>query len=181
VLSLIATGLSLFLPYLSRILIDDALIGRDPGSLVVVVVAFAVVTLTSFGLNVVSGLRYTRVSAEILFDMRLDVYHHLQRLSPRFHARMPLGQIMSRINSDIGEIQRVAAETALAWLGNVAFLVGTVGMLLWLDAQLFLASLVVVPPAVWALVRYRRRLETATALMRERSASAGRMTRSSMP
>ena len=51
-----------------------------------------------------------RVSAEILFDMRLALYRHLQRLSPRFYARTRLGDIVSRINNDIGEIQRVAAE-----------------------------------------------------------------------
>ncbi len=55
------------------------------------------------------------------------MYRHLQRLSPRFYARTRLGDIMSRINNDIGEIQRVAAEAALAWVGNVLFLVGTVG------------------------------------------------------
>ena len=67
------------------------------------------------------------MSADILFDMRLAMYRHLQRLSPRFYARTRLGDIMSRINNDIGEIQRIAAETALAWVGNVLFLVGTVG------------------------------------------------------
>ena len=76
------------------------------------------VTLLGFVLNVVSGLRYTRVSAEILFDMRLALFRHLQRLSPRYYARTPLGQIVSRLNSDIGEIQRVAAEIALAWIGQ---------------------------------------------------------------
>ena len=38
-----------------------------------------------------------------------------------------MGEIVSRINNDIGEIQRMAAETALAWVGNVLFLVGSVG------------------------------------------------------
>ena len=80
-----------------------------------------------FVLNVVSGLWYTRVSAEILFDMRRELYEHLQRLSPRFYARTRLGDIVSRINNDIGEIQRVAAESALAWVGNVLFLAGSVG------------------------------------------------------
>ena len=47
---------------------------------------------------------------------------------------------MSRINNDIGEIQRIAAETALAWVGNVLFLVGTVGMLVWLDCAAVPAS-----------------------------------------
>jgi ATP-binding cassette subfamily B protein len=173
VLSIIGTALSLVLPYLSKILIDDALIGRDSAALVRTVLAFAVLTLTSFALNVVSGLRYTRTSAEILFDMRLALFRHLQRLSPRFYATMPLGQIASRINSDIGEIQRVAAELLLAWVGNVLYLVGTVVILLTLDAPLFLVSLALLPPALLALVRYRRRLEQAIAAMRDRSASIG--------
>src|SRR5687767_3424145 len=173
VLSLAGTALTLYTPYLSRDLVDDALLGRSTSALYRIIGTFAVITLLSFALNVVSGLRYTRVSAEILFEMRLDLYRHLQRLSPRFYARMPLGQIVSRINSDISEIQRVAAEVALAWIGNVLFLVGTTAMLIYLDARLFLVSIALFPPALWTLVRYRRRLEGAVAEMRDRSAGIG--------
>jgi len=172
-LNLAGTALALYVPYLTRTLVDDALLGGDLDALIRVVGLFLAVTAASFGLNVASGLRYTKVSAEILFDMRLAVYRHLQRLSPRFFARTPLGEIMSRINNDVGEIQRVLADTALAWVGNVAFLVGTVGMLLWLDWRLFLAAAVLLPPAIWALVRYRRRLEVRVRVMRERSADIG--------
>ena len=134
---------------------------------------FAAVTVASFAVNVVSGLRYTRVSADILFDMRLEMYRHLQRLSPRFYARTRLGDIMSRINNDIGEIQRIAAETALAWVGNVLFLAGTMVMLAWLDVRLFLLTVATAPFGVWALVRYRTRLEGEVAALRQRSADIG--------
>ena len=172
-LSLIGTALSLFLPYLSKALVDRALIGRDTGALVRIVGAFAGLTLASFALNVASGLRYTRVSAEILFDMRLALFRHLQRLSPRFYARVPLGQIVSRINNDISEIQRVAAEVALAWVGNVLFLVGSIVILLSLDPLLFFLSLALLPAALFALVRYRRKLEESVAVVRDRSAGIG--------
>ena len=172
-LNLAGTALALYIPFLTRDLIDDALLGRDFDALVRIVVLFSAITVASFVLNVVSGLRYTKVSAEILFDMRLVVYRHLQRLSPRFYARTPLGDIMSRLNNDVGEIQRVLSDTVLAWLGNVAFLLGAVGMLLWLDWQLFLAAAALLPPAIWALVRYRRRLEVRVRVMRERSADIG--------
>ena len=172
-LSLASTVLSLYLPYLSIGLVDGALLGGDAGVLQRIVLLFVLITLASFALNVVSGLRYTRVSAEILFDMRLALYRHLQRLSPHFYARKRLGDIVSRINNDIGEIQRVAAETALAWIGNVLFLVGSLAMLIWLDASLFLISLLLLPPSLWALVRYRRRLEGRVATLRERSADIG--------
>ena len=175
VLALSAAGtlLTLTLPYFSKLLVDDAFLGRDTGMLVRIVGLFLLVTVLSFLMNVVSGLRYTRVSAEILFDMRLALYRHLQRLSPRFYARMPLGQIISRLNNDIGEIQRVAAETVLAWLGSAIMLVGTVGMLAFLDWKLFLVSVLFLPGAVWALIRYRRLLERAVAVLRDRSADIG--------
>lgn len=172
-LSLLGTTLSLYLPYLSKGLIDKALLGRDWIALLRIVSLFAALTVASFFLNVISGLRYTRVSAEILFDMRLALYRHLQRLSPRFYARTRLGDIVSRINNDIGEIQRVAAESVLAWVGNVLYLIGTIVMLVWLDARLFLAGVALLPLSIWILSRYRRVLEAKIALMRQASAGIG--------
>jgi len=172
-ISVVSTGLTLYLPLLSREFFDRAVMGRDAAYLMRLAVTFAGLTAVSFGLNVVSGLRYTRVSADILFDMRLQMYRHLQRMSPRFYARFRMGDIMSRINNDIGEIQRVAAEAALAWVGNGLFLVGTTAMLVWLDWRLFLVTAATAPLALVALVYYRRRLERRIAVMRDCSADIG--------
>jgi len=172
-ISLVSTGLSLVTPYLSKDLVDRALVGRDLAALQRIVLLFAVLGVSSYALNVVSGLRYTRVSAEILFDMRLALYEHLQRLSPRFYARTRMGDIVARINSDIGEIQRVAAEAALAWVGNVLFLVGCAVMLVWLDWKLALFTAGVMPISLAALVYYRRRLEARVATVRQKSADIG--------
>lgn len=173
VLSLVSTALALFLPYLFRAFIDRALVGKDSAALARIVVQFFAITLASFALNVISGLRYTKVSADILFDMRLALFRHLQALPPRFYARMPLGQIVSRLNNDIGEIQRVATDVALSWVSNVLFLMGTVVILLMLDPLLFLTSLALLPLALWALVRYRSKLEASITVLREESAGIG--------
>lgn len=173
VLSLAGTVLTLVLPYLSKVMVDDALIVGDFDVLLRIVALFVGITAVSFVLNVLSGMRYTKVSADILFDMRLELYRHLQALSPRFYARTPLGDIVSRINGDIGEIQRVISEAALAWFGQVIALVGTVAMLLYLDWQLFLVGILTLPPSLWALMRYRRQLEDRVRVLRERSADIG--------
>jgi ATP-binding cassette subfamily B protein len=172
-LSLVSTLAAIYLPYLTRELVDGALLGRDPRALARVAFAFAAATLLGYALNVASGMRYTRVSAAVLFDMRLALYRHLQSLSPRFYARTRLGEIVSRINNDIAEVQRIAAETALAWVGNVLFLAGTIFMLVWLDARLFLLCAAFLPPSLWALVRYRARLGARVATMRQASADIG--------
>jgi ATP-binding cassette, subfamily B, bacterial len=173
VVSLVSTVLSLFVPYLARLLVDRGLLGRDTEALGRTILLFAALTLGSFVLNVVSGLVYTNASAYILFDMRLALFRHLQKLSPRFYAGMPIGQVATRINADMAEIQRVAAEVALAWVGNLFFLVGTVVILIRLDTVLFGITLIMIPPALWALVAYRRQLEKGVADMRDRSADIG--------
>lgn len=172
-ISVLSTALSLFLPYLTKILVDDALIARSGAALRQTVLLFLAAAVAGFALSVVSGLAYARLSAEILFDMRRDVYEHLQRLSPRFWASTRLGDVVSRINSDVGEIQRIVAETALAWFGNTLFLAGSIVVLVWLDWRLFLIGAAALPPAAWALVLYRRRLERRTKDLRERSADLG--------
>ena len=172
-ISFVSTGATLAMPYLSKDLIDYALVGRDANALRRIVTMFAVLGVAGFVLNVISGLRYTRVSAEILFDMRLAMYQHLQRLSPRFYARTRLGDIVSRLNNDISEIQRVAAEAALAWVGNVLFLAGSLVMMVWLDWRLSLVALAPLPISLLALGFYRRRLEGRIADLRQRSSDIG--------
>ena len=172
-ISLVSTATTLVIPYLSKDLIDEALIGRDLEALRRIVAWFIGLGVVGFALNTISGLRYTRVSAEILFDMRLSLYAHLQRLSPRYYARTRLGDIVSRLNNDISEIQRVAAEAALAWVGNVLFLIGSLVMMLWLDWRLALIALAPLPISLLALAYYRRMLEGRVAELRQRSADIG--------
>jgi ATP-binding cassette, subfamily B, bacterial len=107
VLGLFSTAVGLVQPYISRLLIDDALLRRNLHALTVIAIAMVVVTVVGFAFNIASSYFYIRLSAETLFDMRLAVYRHLQQLSPRYFAQRKLGDIVSRINNDIGEVQRV--------------------------------------------------------------------------
>jgi ATP-binding cassette, subfamily B, bacterial len=172
-LSGLNTALTLTIPYLTKLLVDGALLGRDPDALYWTVALFVLSSIGGFALTAIIGLRYTAVSADVLFDMRLALYRHLQRLSPRFYARTPLGDILARVNNDVGEIQRVAAESLLAWVGNVLFLAGSVAAMFWLDVRLALVGLALVPLAVWALVRTRATLAGHIRNMREASAAIG--------
>jgi len=172
-LSGVSTALSLALPYLSKTLIDTALVGKNLGALYRTVALFALASIAGFALTAITGLRYTRVSADVLFDMRLALYRHLQRLSPRFYASTPLGDILARVNNDVGEVQRVAAESLLAWVGNVLFLAGSVVAMVWLDLRLALVAFAMVPTSVWALSRVRATLAGRVKTVREASAAIG--------
>lgn len=172
-LSLMATAVTLAQPYLSKLMIDEALLGHNLAALGWIAAATIGVTLGGYALNIASSYKYVKISAAMLFDIRVDLLRHLQMLSPRFYARFRLGDLMSRINSDVSDVQRAAADTLLAALGNVLFLIGSVVLMLWLDWRLFLVGTVLVPLAVLAFVRLQRRLVDITREMRERGADLG--------
>ena len=79
-------------PYISKLLIDDALLRRNLHMLLIVSGLMVGVTVLGFALNILSSYQYVRVSATVLFDMRLALYRHLQTLSPRFWARTQAGR-----------------------------------------------------------------------------------------
>jgi ATP-binding cassette, subfamily B, bacterial len=172
-ISLAATCLNLIQPFISKLLIDSALLKRDMHALVRVASLMFGATTLGFILNVLSSYRYAKVSAAMLFDMRVALFRHLQTLSPRFYAGFRLGDLMSRLNNDVGEVQRVSADTLLSVLSNVVFLVGSVCMMLWLNWRLFLVSVVFVPACVYTFVRYQRQVTFLTKMLRERSADLG--------
>ncbi len=172
-ISLCATGLSLFQPYISKLLIDRALLLHDMHALAWIAGLMFGAVVLGFLLNMLSSYRYVRLSAAMLFDMRLALFRHLQTLSPRFYANYRLGDLMSRLNNDVGEVQRVSADTLLSVLSNVVFLVGSVAMMLWLNWRLFLVSVVLLPGCVLTFLRYQRRLTALTKRLRERSADLG--------
>ena len=172
-ISLLATGVGLVQPYLSKLMIDGALLHHDFGLLVRIAVLVVVVTVVGQMLNVLASYRYVALSAAMLFDIRLALLAHLQRLSPRFYARFRLGDLMSRINSDVSDVQRAAGDTLLAVTGNVLFLIGSLVLMIWLDWRLFVVGTVLVPLATGLFVVLQRRLVAITRAMRERGADLG--------
>jgi len=172
-ISLAATCLSLVQPFISKLLIDTALLKHDMHALIRVASLMFAASVLSFVLNILSSYRYVKVSAAMLFDIRVALFRHLQTLSPRFYARFRLGDLMSRLNNDVSEVQRVSADTLLSVLSNAVFLVGSIFMMVWLNWRLFFVSVVFVPACLYTFLRYQRRLTALTRTLRERSADLG--------
>jgi ATP-binding cassette subfamily B protein len=173
VLGLFSTAVGLAQPYISRLLIDDALLRHNMNALIEIAVLTVAVTVLGFVLNILSSYRYVRISAECLFSMRLAVYSHLQRLAPRYFNKTKMGDLISRINNDISEVQRICSDTLLSVFSNVLFFVGSVAIMIWLNWHLFLLSVMLLPVGVFALRHYQGRLTVQTRTLRERSADLG--------
>lgn len=169
-LSVVASGLVLLQPWLTKLLIDDGLLAKDYGMLVTMAAAMIAVGIFSTALSGINRYLHTRLSGRILFNLRENLYAHLQTLSPQFYGGRRIGDILSRLDGDVSQIQRFAVDSLFSALSSVLGLVGALALLVTLSWQLSLLVLVMLPLEVLWLRWMRRKVERQTRVIRERSA-----------
>jgi len=169
-LSFCASILVLAQPWLTKTLIDDGLLAKDFPVLVMVAGAMIVVGLVGTALSGLNRYLHTRLSGRILFSLRDALYRHLQTLSPSFFGRRRIGDLMSRLDGDVAEIQRFAVDSLFSAVSSVIGLVGALVLLLTLSWKLSLLVALLIPLDVLWLRWMRRKVEREARGLRERSA-----------
>lgn len=169
-LSLGASLLALAQPWLVKTLIDEGLLAKDYQTLWHMAAIMIAAGLLGTVLAGVNRYLHTRLSGRILFALRDDLYRHLQQLSPTFYGRRRIGDILSRLDGDVAEIQRFAVDSLFSAVSAVIGLVGAVALMLMLSWQLSLLLALLVPIEVLWLRWMRRKVEREVRNLRERSA-----------
>ncbi|MCF1489822.1 ABC transporter ATP-binding protein/permease [Pseudomonas sp. AA27] len=169
-LSLGASLLALAQPWLVKTLIDEGLLAKDYQTLWHMAAIMIVAGLLGTVLAGVNRYLHTRLSGRILFALRDDLYRHLQRLSPTFYGRRRTGDILSRLDGDVAEIQRFAVDSLFSAVSALIGLVGAVALMLMLSWQLSLLLALLIPLEVLWLRWMRRKVEREVRSLRERSA-----------
>lgn len=170
VLSLCASLLVLAQPWLTKTLIDKGLLGKDYPLLLSISFAMIAVGIAGTVLGGINRYLHTYLSGRILYALRGALYDHLQQLSPDFYGRRRIGDLLSRLDGDVAEIQRFALDSMFSAVSSVIGLVGAVALMLTLSWQLSLIVLVLIPLEVLWLRWMRRKVERDTRLLRECSA-----------
>jgi len=168
-LSLMATGLSLLQPWLTKWLIDDGLLAQEFRTVVVCSMLLVATALLGALLGGFNRRFYVQLSGRVLFSLREDLHRHLQRLSPAFFARNRSGEVLTRLDGDVAEIQRFATDTLLAGFTSSLGLLGALLLMATLSWELSLLAFVLLPAQLLFLQRMRPRIERQTRTIRERT------------
>jgi ATP-binding cassette, subfamily B, bacterial len=169
-LSFSNTILGLLQPIFTKILIDDVLLPRNLRLLWMLSGIMIAVTLVSYVLGAFNRYYYTSVTARVLFNLRQHLFEHLQALPMRFHIRAKVGDLLSRLNSDIAEVQSMLTDTGFSFIANAFTLFAATGFLLWLNWRLFLLSLTLVPLQLYGVMKFRPLIVNQTRAVRELNA-----------
>ena len=175
-LGLVAAGLSLVPPWLTKLVIDDGLVAGNATALVRWSVWLFVAGVVALALGALASVLHMRASVVMLADLRARLAGAVLGRSPAWRARHQTGDLLTRLDGDAGEVQQFAFNALLAGSGSILRLVGGAAMLFVLNPTLAAVACVVAPVELaflaWARPRTERLAHKARA---ERGVFAGRL------
>ncbi|MEC8959032.1 MAG: ABC transporter ATP-binding protein, partial [Chloroflexota bacterium] len=137
-------------PWLMMMGITWAVEPENVPRLHIIGLVFLGVTILHFGANFVQFIYMPKVGQGILYSLRTGMFNHLQELSPSFFHRTPVGRIMSRSQSDVLQLQETF-ELIVQSFSDLLSLVGIIAFMLFIDWQLALVSMSILPVLFFVL------------------------------
>jgi ATP-binding cassette, subfamily B, multidrug efflux pump len=170
VLLLTGAGLALIGPLLTQRALDVAMPARDLGLLGTLAAAFFGVLFVEFVVEYGQALTTAFIGQRVMFDLRMRLFGHLQRLSIGFFDRNPVGRLMTRVTSDVETLNELFSAGVVSVLGDIVTLLAIMIVMLLLDWRLALVAFAVIP-FVWVTAAlFRRHVREAFREIRHRLA-----------
>ncbi|HEX4483668.1 MAG TPA: ABC transporter ATP-binding protein [Solirubrobacteraceae bacterium] len=142
---LLGTAASLAPPLLARAAIDDGIERHDFNKLLLVVIAFLVSALVVWGMTYAQTFLVGWVGQRALADLRIRIFTHLQTLPIGFYESRPAGVLISRMTNDVEALDSLVTDSVVTLFQSGLTLIGTIGILLYLDVKLALITFCVLP------------------------------------
>jgi ATP-binding cassette subfamily B protein len=137
--------LQLAQPYLMKVAIDDYIAVRNLQGLEMLAAVYVAVLVAGFALEYIQTWTLQMTGQRIMFDMRMQIYGHLQRLDVQYYDRNPVGRLMTRVTTDVDVLNELFTAGVVAVFGDVFTLAGIMIVMLGMDWRLALASFLVLP------------------------------------
>ncbi len=144
-LILIQSGIGLLTPLIFRDLIDHTLPSGDAPRLNVLALALVLIPVFSSLIGIVIRRANSRIGEGVIYDLRVSLFSHLQRMSLRFFTNTKSGELMSRLNSDVVNAQNAISDTIIGIITQAVQLVATLLVMLALEWRLTILGLLVFP------------------------------------
>jgi ATP-binding cassette subfamily B multidrug efflux pump len=142
-------------PLLTMLAIDKYIAAADAAGLAVVAAAYVLTLAVKFATEFIQALMLQRTGQRIMFDMRMEIFTHLQNLSPSFYDRNPVGRLITRVVTDVDVLNELFSSGLVSVFGDVFTLLGIIVAMLLLDWRMALMTMTVLPFIALATAVFR--------------------------
>jgi ATP-binding cassette subfamily B protein len=143
-------------PWLTKLAIDRYIAAGDLDGVTRIALAFLALLVASFLLEFGQTWLSQMLGQRIMFDLRLEIYGKLQRLSLNYYDRHPVGRLMTRVTSDVDALNDLFSAGVVAVFGDVIMLIGILVVLVTMDWRLALVAFSVLPLIAFVTQWFRR-------------------------
>ncbi len=155
---LVTTGLGLLTPLIFRDLIDRTLPSGDVGRLNVLAFGLILIPILTSLIGVYTRKLNATIGEGVIYDLRVSLFGHLQRMSLRFFTNTKAGELMSRLNNDVVSAHSAISDTIAAIVVNVIEVIATLAVMLALEWRLTILGVLVLPVFIIVAQRMGKRL-----------------------
>ncbi len=158
----VLAGIGVVPAFLFKVLVDDALGSKDKQLVLELATAFVGVAFANAALGVLQRWYSATVGEGLIYDMRVALFDHVQRLPISFFTRVQTGALMSRMNGDVVGAQQAVTNTIGTVVQNIITLAITLSVMFTLEWRLTLLTLVALPAFIVPARRIGRKLQVIT-------------------
>ena len=160
-LTLLGVIVGLVEPLLLRAAIDRGMVGKDLRVLGLVLGIFFAIRFAQKYASRAQIRVSNELGQKVLYDLRQELFEHVESLPFSFFDHRPVGKIISRITNDVNHIGNLASSVIINLVSQMISLFGIIGIMLWLNARMALVSFTTLPFLVLVLTKLRWSLEKA--------------------
>ncbi len=159
---IVISGLSVLPAILIRLLVDEAIPNGDIAQLTLLGLGMILVPFINAVIGVAQRWVSSRVGEGIIFDLRRELFAHLQRMSLRFFTATKTGELMNRLNSDVVGAQQAITGTFVSIVSNVISVIVILFVMVQADWRLTLLAVAALPLFVLPARRVAKVLRRVT-------------------
>jgi len=171
VLLALSAGLGLAGPYLVKVAIDDGILAGNGAKLLGSVLLYALFLGLEYATAYAQAIVVAMLGQRFMYDLRMQLFSHMEKLSLRFFDRNPVGRLVTRMTSDVETLNEMFTGGLIAIFGDVFLLIGIMIFLLILNWRLALVTLSVLPFIFLFTIYFRTRLRANFRQVRKRIAA----------
>jgi ATP-binding cassette subfamily B protein len=153
-------------PYLIKIAIDRYIAAGQLAGLGRLAAMYLGILVAAFASEYAQTWILQLTGQRIMFDLRMAIYGHLQRLDLKYYDRNPVGRLMTRVTSDVDVLNDLFTSGVVTVFGDLFTLAGIMGVLLWMDWRLALVTFSVLPLIVLVTQWFRRNVRDSYRVVR---------------
>jgi ATP-binding cassette, subfamily B, multidrug efflux pump len=160
-LSIVVSALEAVRPYFTKVAVDVNIAQKDKTGLMWTALAFLAVLIFRGVVQYFNAYLTQVIGQRTIFDLRMEMYRHLQRLSLKFYDRNPIGRLITRVTNDVEVLNEMFSSGIVMVFSDVFMIIGIVWFMFSMNWPLAILSLCMLPVLFYGTFLFRKKAREA--------------------